>query len=281
VPLAGPALALTWPLTIANRFLSANPRVSLFTFHFYPLKRCYNARSSPTYPTLAHLLSPRSAAPPAGVQVAVAAAHARGIAVRVDEINSVSCKGLPGLSDTFASALWVLDALFGLAQAGVDGVNIHTLPGVSYEPFSFIRSAGRWAARVKPMYYGMLLFTRAAPAGSRLLRTFHPADGMLRAWATRGPGGTVRVVLINVSGVRVLTVAVRDSRAAGSATLERLTGPALTATSGVSLAGQSYGALTTTAELTGRRRMSVPQRVKNGYVVTLPRASAALLTLQS
>jgi hypothetical protein len=52
-PLAGPALALTWPLTIAGRFLSANPRVRLFTFHFYPLKRCYNARSSPTYPTLA------------------------------------------------------------------------------------------------------------------------------------------------------------------------------------------------------------------------------------
>jgi hypothetical protein len=175
----------------------------------------------------------------------------------------------------------VLDALFRFAEDGVDGVNIHTLPHVSYQPFTFTRAAGRWVARVEPMYYGLLLFTRAAPAGSRLLRIFHPPDSLLRTWATRGPSGTMRVLLINDSALRGLTLAVRLPRATGSATLERLTAPALTATSGVTLAGQSYGPVTSTAALSGQRQISLLRPIGNRYVVKLPPASAALLTVGS
>lgn len=279
VPLAGPALALTWPLTVANRFLSDDPRVRIFTYHFYPLKRCYNALTSPTYPTLAHLMAVRSGDPPVGTAAAVAAAHARGVEVRVDELNSVSCRGLSGLSDSFASALWIVDALFHMARAGIDGVNIHTLPHSTYQLFAFSRSDGRWEARVKPVYYGLLMFTRAAPAGSRLLPTSHPPDEELRTWATRGSRGTLRVVLINDSLARGLTLAVRPPRAAGSVTLERLTAPGLTARSGVTLAGQTFGSVTTTATLAGRLRMPVLRPIQNRYIVELPPASAALLTL--
>lgn len=279
VPLAGPALARTWPLTVANRFLSANPRVRIFTFHFYPLKRCYNPRSSPTYPTLAHLMAVQSAEPPTGTAAAVAAAHARGVEVRVDELNSVSCRGLAGLSDSFASALWIVDALFHMARAGVDGVNVHTLPDATYQLFTFSHSAGRWEARVKPMYYGLLLFTRAAPAGSRLLPTSHPIDDDLRTWATRGTRGTVRVVLINDSMTHAMTLAVGPPQPASSATLERLAAPGLTAAGGVTLAGQTFGPVTTTAALAGPLRASVLPPIQNRYVVRLPPASAALLTL--
>jgi Glycosyl hydrolase family 79 C-terminal beta domain len=280
VPLAGPALALTWPLSVANRFLSANPRVRIFTFHFYPLKRCYNPRNSPTYPTLAHLMALRSAEAPPGTAAAVTAAHARGAEVRVDEVNSVSCRGLAGLSDSFASALWIVDTLFHMARAGVDGVNIHTLPDASYQPFTFSRTDGRWEARVKPIYYGLMLFGRAAPPGSRLLPTSHPPDDEFRTWATRGSRGTVRVVLINDSVSRALTLAVRPPRPVGSAALERLTAPGLTATSGVTLAGQTFGSVTTTAVLSGTPRVSALQPIQNRYVVEVPPASAALLTLR-
>lgn len=252
----------------------------LFTFHFYPLKRCFNTTGSPNYPTLSHLLSPRAAGPPPGTQAAVAAARARGVGVRVDEVNSVSCKGLPGLSDTFASALWVLDALFRLAQVGVVGVNIHTLPHASYEPFAFRHVAGRWEASVKPIYYGLLAFTQAAPSGSRLLAISHPPEPSLRTWATRDSNGTVRVVMVNDSPSRGLTLALHPASSASSATLERLTAPGLTATTGVQLGGQSYGSLTSTATLAGRRRISVLAPVENRYVVRLPPASAALLTLR-
>ena len=53
-------------------------------------------------------------------------------------MNSASVHaGKRGVSDTFASALWVLDTLFNLAAVGVDGVNVHTLPGAAYELFTF------------------------------------------------------------------------------------------------------------------------------------------------
>ncbi|MGO9973408.1 MAG: hypothetical protein ACLP01_11490 [Solirubrobacteraceae bacterium] len=51
----------------------------------------------------------------------------------------------------------------------VDGVNVHTLPGSQYHPFEKIRVGGQLRWKVDPMYYGMLMFTQAAPAGSRLL----------------------------------------------------------------------------------------------------------------
>lgn len=277
VPLAGPALALTWPLSTADRFLAANPRVQIFTFHFYPLKRCYNAPSSPTYPTLARLLASRATDPPPGTQLAAAAAHSRGVELRVDEVNSVSCRGLRGLSDSFASALWVLNALPRLAQAGVDGVNVHTLPHAPYQPFSLSDAGGRPRASVKPVFYGLLLFARAAPAGARLLATSQPAVSGLQTWATRGPGRTIRVVMTNDSPLRRLTLAVRPPGRTGSATLERLTAPGLTALWGVRLAGQAVGG---SALLSGRRRTTTLQPVQGRYVVALPPASAALLTLR-
>lgn len=282
VPLAGPALSgFAW-LSRIRKFLVTEPRVALFTVHAYPLRRCYVSRRSAEYPTIAHLLAARAASLAAGrLRPVVALAHARGVQVRVDELNSVSCKGARGVSDTFASALWVLDTLFHMAQAGVDGVNIHTLSGVPYEPFAFTRRHGRWQAEVKPIYYGLLLFTRAAPAGSRLLPTFHSPSAPLRSWATRGPGGTIRVLLMDDSPIYGLTVAVRAPLPVRSVSLERLTAPGLAATSGVTLAGQSFGRTTTTGLLSGALRTATLSPVQDRYVVTLAPASAALLTMRA
>ncbi len=47
-------------------------------------------------------------------------------------MNSVTGGGAKGVSNTFASALWALDTLFELAQAGVSGVNVHTFPSAQY-----------------------------------------------------------------------------------------------------------------------------------------------------
>ena len=75
-------------------------------------------------------------------------------------------------------------------------------------------------------------------------------------------------------------MAIRPPRAAGSATLERLIAPGLLATSGITLAGQNFGRLTATATLSGTRRLSVLEPIQSRYVVKLPPASAALLTLR-
>ena len=80
-------------------------------------------------------------------------------------MNSASCSGKQGVSDTFASALWVLDTLFNLAAVGVDGVNVHSLPGAAYELFTFQHTSSGWQAFVHPEYYGMLMFAQAFPPG--------------------------------------------------------------------------------------------------------------------
>jgi hypothetical protein len=262
-------------------YLSAFPQVRVATVHRYPLIRCGTHPGSPTYPTIPNLLAARSTTGlAAGVARLAAVAHAAGVPLRIDELNSVACHGEPGVSDTFASALWVLDALFALARVDVDGINIETFPNASYDPFAFTRSAGRWLGQIKPMYYGLLMFARAAPPGSRLLATAHQPEPALRTWATLSPGGTVNVVLINDSPNRPATLAVRAPLGATApGRLTRLIAPGLATKTNVTLAGQTFGTETTTGNLTGAFKVATVQPIQQRYVINLPAASAALLTI--
>ena len=49
---------------------------------------------------------------------------------------------------------------------------------------------------MQPDYYGLMMFVRAAPPGSRLLKISGSSSG-LKVWATRALDGTVRIALIN------------------------------------------------------------------------------------
>ena len=62
-------------------------------------------------------------------------------------MNAVSCGGVRGVSDTFASALWALDTLFEFSRVGVDGVNFHTVPNTINELISADDSAALALAR--------------------------------------------------------------------------------------------------------------------------------------
>lgn len=286
--LAAPALAAgpspgpgSWVNTVAD-LLKRTPRISTMTVHRYPLRNCYVPPSSPQYPTVAHLLSSY-----ATVQLAdslkrwVDIAHAQHRRLRLDELNSVACRGKAGISDTFASALWVTDALFSLARAGVDGVDMHTLPDTAYELFAFSRLGGRWQAEVRPVYYGLQLFAQAAPPGARLLAVSRRgAAGGLSVWATRAPDHRVRIVVINKSQTRRKTVVLRlPARSGGPSaqvTVERMLAPSAHAKRGVTLGGRSYGAVTQTGQLAPLEVARA--RAKRGRItLSMPRASAALV----
>jgi hypothetical protein len=276
-PLAGPATgSLSW-MGVTDQFLAAEPRVRLVTVHAYPVQTCDLPPSSPLFPTVAHLLAPQATTGLAdGVAVAVAAAHSRHLPVRVDEMNTDSCGNAPGVSDAFVSALWALDALFEMARVGVDGVNIHTYPGATYQPFTLARVGHKWQASVTPEYYGLLMFAQAAPPGSRLIATTTTNPGGLTVWATRGREGRTRVVVINEgSDGRTIALSAASGR---PATLERLRAPSLTSTAGVTLGGQSFGARTTTGRLAGRSSVAGLIASQGRYVFTLPADSAALVT---
>ncbi len=279
VPLAGPATGSVSWMGQLQRFVTATPRLGLVTVHRYPLDRCFTPVTSNMYPTIGHLLASASSAGLAGtVARDVVIAHARGLLLRVDELNSVSCEGKRGVSNTFASSLWVLDTLFQLARVGVDGVNIHTLPGSQYQPFELTRTNGTWRGRVEPEYYGMLMFSEAAPAGSRLLALSGSPGGQIRTWATRAPDGRTRVVLINDYARRSRFVAVRVAAMSRTAALSRLSAPSIATTRHVTIGGQSFGPSTTTGLLRGQPRQIAVVPVAGTYAVRLPPATAAMLT---
>jgi hypothetical protein len=253
--------------------------LGLVTAHRYPLNRCFTPVTSNTYPTIRHLLATASSAGLANtIARDVVIAHAHGLPLRVDELNSVACEGKRGVSNTFASALWALDALFQMARVGVDGVNIHTLPGSQYQPFVVTRANGSWRGRVEPEYYGMLMFSEAAPPGSRLLALSGSLGGQIRTWATRAPDGRVRVVLINDYTRKRRYVAVRIAGMSRPAALSRLWAPSIAATTHVTVGGQSFGPNTSTGLLPGQSRKIAVVPVAGRYAVRLPPATAAMLT---
>jgi glycosyl hydrolase family 79 len=277
LPLAGPTIGQPNWFGYTNRFLSDQPRVAVATLHRYPLQQCFLNPKQIKYPSLPHLLAPAASRGLAdSVAGAVRAAHAHHVALRIDEMNTVSCGDVPAVAQSFASALWSLDALFEMARVGVDGVNIHSFPGATYQLFTFRRAHGRWRATVEPDYYGLDMFAQAAPPGSRLLSTSPTGSGPLHAWATLAPDGNRRVVLIN-EGSSARTVAVRLPAAAATAALERLEAPSLTALGHVTLGGQTFGAAT--GLLVGPRHTQAVTATANGYVVEVPAASAAMLTI--
>ena len=193
-------------------------------------------------------------------------------------MNTDSCGGAPGISDAFVSALWALDAAFQMARVGVDGVNIHTYPGAPYALFSFTQRDGSGTGSSPPSTTASRCSPRPRRRAPRLLKA-SGSLGNVEAWATRAPDGAVHVVLINEDTARAHTVAVRLPGVPGTATLERLEARGIAARTGVTLGGQTYGADTTTGTLSGPSTVASVAPTRRGYVVTLPRASAAMLTL--
>ena len=278
LPLAGPSTgdspAWTRPLP---EFLRLDPRVRVVTEHRYGLDHC--SPSDPV-PTIPRLMSPRAqfdVAESVATQVRIARAH--HVSLRIEELNAVSCGGRTGVSNSFASALWALETLFESVRVGVDGVNIHTRTRGVNSLFTTRVVNGRWTASVKPEYYGLMMFAQDIPPGSRLLSTTGGTrDPRVHVWAARLPTGAVRVTFINEDPGRSGSIAVKIPGASQSASLLRLSAPALAATSGVTLGGGDFGPATATGVL------SEPQSVAAGatrgrYVIVLPAGSAAMLTV--
>lgn len=280
LPRAGPAIgAYDWMRQV-KQFMSVD-HASLITLHRYPMQSCGPRPGDPKYPTIAHFLSAdTSEGLAANFAPFVNTVHANHLPVRNAEMNSVSCGDAHGVANTFASALWAADALFAMARAGVDGVNLHTYSGAADELFSTRKIGSTWHAFVAPEYYGVQLFAKAAPAGSHLLKlTKSGWPGTLRAWATRTPSGQVHVVLINDSMHDQQTVTVKLPSAGPSARVERLRAGSGRSLSGVTLGGQGFGTDTTTGQARGSLHQQSLPPVDGRYILRLPAVSAALITV--
>lgn len=240
--------------------------------HEYPLNACVPP-SSPAYPTIGRLLSESNSAGMArAVAPAFGVARQGGVPFRLDELNSVTCGGLPGVSNTFATALWAPDAIFELLGRGLDALNVHIRPTTINGPFVITRRG----LSVRPLLYGLILFARTVGAGAALVHlNVHASRGVhLKAWGVRLPGGTLRVLLINKDS-RSLSVDLRVPPR-GIGTLERLLAPSVSASSGVTLAGQHLGR---DGKWRGRQAVEAVLPSLTGYHLELRGLSAALFSV--
>jgi hypothetical protein len=276
-PLAGPSsVGQRWLSNLGTVLSDMHTHLKLVTVHAYPIQNCsrfahvsvadFFARSS--IQGLARLI---------GGTVKAAASH--GAPLRVDELNGITCGGKAGFSNSFGEALWALNVLPALWRAGVQGVNFQTVDGDLNQVFTARHSASGWSVSVEPVYYGLLAFAGAAPAGSRLLRISNSGLAHFYQFAVRAPDGSERVVLTNVGSV-ARTIGVSASGARGTGSLSLLSAKSLSSTGGTRLAGQSLSPRT--GQLAGTPRLTLVRPNARGvYAVRVPAHAAAILTLSA
>jgi hypothetical protein len=275
VPVLGPAITST--LTNFNWLRGAvtsdRPQLGVLSGHRYPLGACA-APGTTGFPTVQKLLSQTlTSGLASSVQSAVTLAHRAGLRFRLDEVNSVTCGGTRGVSDTFATALWAPGALLSLLGTHLDAVNVHIRPTKVNGPLAL----GASGFIPRPLLYGLILFARTmSPAGALVnLKLSSPLPAHLEAWGVRVPGDTMHVLLIN-KGTSGQTVRLRLG-SGRSVTVERLLASSARARSGVTLAGQT---LRPDGSLGGQQVTQRLQGQPTGYPVTVPAASAALVIAQ-
>jgi len=121
----------------------------------------------------------------------------------------------------------------------------------------------------------MLLFVKAGQ-GSMLKTTGAPTSINFSAYAVGGAGGATSVVLSNKDRTTTVHATVDVGSAVASAGAIRLEGPALEATTGVTLGGVAIGA-------DGGFAPGPPESLPTSgttFIVDVPPASAVLVTAQ-
>jgi hypothetical protein len=276
VPLVGPAVAhpdrnVDW---FSRLIAHGHGALGIASAHRYPLSACVN-RTSSRYPTVTRLLGENASAGPARtVAAAVRLAHRARLPFRLTELNSVTCGGRRGVSDTFATALWAPDALFELLRAGVDGVNVHVREDTINAPFTLTKRG----LQARPLLYGLILFAQTLGRDGHLvrLRMHAPPGAHLEVWAVQVAGGAWRVLVLD-KGKRAARIDLHLP-AGGPATVERLLAPSAAARSGVTLGGQWLGR---DGSWQGHRVVQTITPGARGYELTMPPLSAALISLRA
>ncbi len=276
VRLAGPGYSALKALPDIGQFLGSAHKLSLLTVHSYPLRstRCGG------HPQESELFQPATLQElSAEVKSWTDVARQHAIPVRVDEMNSVTCGGMPHFSNTFGPALWALNILPLYAEAGAQGVNFQTRPFTAQNLIQTVETHSGWQVQVQPEYYGLLAFAQLTPPGSHVLQVSEMPNG-LYAWAVRTPSGQTHVVVTNTTA-STTTVGIRGAGARRTATIEALSAApsGLNSAGRVTLGGQTISP--STGKLTGTPVTSTLLSSKGIYDVKVPAASAEIITFTS
>ena len=276
---AGGFAGRDWTSRTRELLVRGGRRVRELSVHSYGLQTCGRARQRPASKLIRRLLSTRRSIKRIAKLGSIA--RKQGVALRVSETNTAVCGGVGRVSNSFASALWGADSLFGYMKAGAVGVNMHTWTGAWYAPLEFRYIEGKRVTFVRPLFYGMLLFAKATANQGQLLRSHWHGHSRVRIWATRGADGKLRVMALNVNDHISRELRIRIPGVEGRAIVERLTAPSLGARHGVRLGGRSFGRSSVSGRIRGRLAKTHVPHVRGTYRLRLPAASGALLTISA
>jgi hypothetical protein len=267
-PFAGPDTAYNnfWLVPFAAKF---KQQVRFLSQHYY-------AEGPPTDPsmTIERLLrpNPKLREEFEGMRKTM---HETGVPFRLAETNSCYSGGKPGVSDTFASALWAGDLMYQLASEGGMGINFHGGGYGWYTPIAGTREDGFLA---RPIYYAMLLFAEAG-AGQLVDTNVEGIDQapLLTAYGLRTETGKLKAAIFNKNLEGRLRLELDAGLSIRRATLLRLHAPRVDDSTDVTFGGAPVGA---NGVWSAAREETV--QAQNGKVILeLPAASAALVTFAS
>lgn len=270
LPLSGPATA--GPGWIPAYLRDESAKTRFVSAHYYI--ECVNHT-----PTITDLLSRASMADEVAKFAAIAqAARAKGLPYVVNEANNYCGGGMPGVSNTFASALWGVDFLFTALEQRAARVNIQGVPNDpngNWPPhlnyYSPINNDGGTA----PIYYAMLLFHYAA-ANGKVVPTRLRTSANVSAHSVLGSDGKLYVILINKNQSGSTTIEINTTATYHSARTLWLKAPAISSKHSVTLGGSQVGS---DGRWSPSQLISMPVSGASS-AITLPAGSAAVITYQ-
>ncbi len=251
---AGVSAPLVGPESATGNWLQAyaateGSSVAALSAHLYPLDRCRSERLLPHGPSIAQLLSgavQQSETRRIRELAATAASHA--LPLHIDELGSVACGGQPGTSDTFAAALWALDAALLAAREGVAAVNFTsglgscqaggTLLSPWYSPLCTLAD-GQLTAR--PEYYALLLL-HSLEGDAFMPLSLHTSRN-IAAFALRAPDRAMHVVIDDMETASAGTASAHASGAPRPATVTLEVGSSYRRATALRMSAPSAGAL--------------------------------------
>jgi hypothetical protein len=250
------------------------PGLSLLADHVYPMTECGGTPPGGPAILLSKAVEEKERGVLAAVESAAATAHVPYV---ISESNSASCSGIPGVGNTFASALWSADWLMRAAERHAASVDFNGVLSRKCTVYTPLCETGQNLYLARPVYYGML-FARMLGTGTTFLTPL-TITGANKAHvvthAVVSSAGVARLMVENLGTVNV-RVLLLNPGASGQADTWALTAPSLSATSGVQIQGAkvrrdgsfqpgSPGHITC---LAGRCRLWLPAR--SAVIVRLP-----------
>ncbi len=245
IPLLGPDVSGSVAFETWGAGEAVAERPVVLTGHHYPL----GCAQRPA-PTIARLLSTEIHAKEIdSLRRYAAIAASGGTPFRLDETNSVSCGGVAGISDTFASALWAVGYLPQVLRAGAVGFNLHGNPSRcdGYSPVCAPGAAAlsEGALIAQPEWYALLMLRGLVgerPLPSAVGRS--PSSTNVQVAAFLAPDGRLDFVLVDDDppGSRPATVRLRVGAGYSGGSVLALNGESPATLSGVTLGGREVDA---------------------------------------